>query len=73
MLELVMNTNTLPEPLNKLIQSEKFKVREEDGEIRLTPIKETQKRCPLRGMFSDGRISSYRFIENKTAEKELER
>jgi hypothetical protein len=29
--------------------------------------------CPLRGMFSDGKISASKFMENKQAEKELER
>ena len=49
MTEIVLNTSTLPEPLYRLIQTEKVKVHEADGEIRLTPIIDTKKSCPLRG------------------------
>jgi len=70
--ELVLNTNTLPEPLFRLIKAEKVKVNEVNGEIRLTPIVSTAKGCPLRGMCADGRLSSYAFMERKQAEKELE-
>ena len=72
MIEMVLETNTLPEPLLRLIKTEKIKVREADGEIRLTPITDTEKGCPLRGLCADGRLSSYTFIERKHAEKELE-
>jgi len=54
-------------------QTEKVKVHEADGEIRLTPIIDTKKSCPLRGLCADGKLSSYSFIERKQAEKELER
>jgi len=70
--ELVLNTSTLPEPLLRLIPTEKVKVRETDGEIRLTPIADTNKGCPLRGLCADGKLSSYSFMERKQAEKELE-
>ena len=72
MTEMVLNTNTLPEPLLCLIHSEKVRVREANGEIRLTPIFNTGKGCPLRGICSDGKLSSYAFMERKQAEKELE-
>ena len=72
MVELVLNTNTLPEPLFRLIKAEKVKVSETGGEIRLTPIADASKGCPLRGLCADGRLSSYTFIETKQAEKELE-
>ena len=72
MSELVLNTNTLPEPLFRLIKTEKVKVQEADGEIRLTPIEDTKKGCPLRGICADGKISSFSFMERKQAEKELE-
>jgi len=38
MTEKIMNTKALPEFLFNLIQTEKVKVRETDGEIRLMPI-----------------------------------
>jgi len=44
MMETVMNTNTLPEPLFSLIRTEKVKVRETGGEIRLIPIQGQTKR-----------------------------
>ena len=73
MSEIILNTKSLPEPLFKLIRSDKVKVWEIGGEIRLTPIVEATKGCPLRGMFADGKISVDKFIESKQAEKELER
>ena len=72
MTDMVLNTNTLPEPLLRLIRTEKVKVHETDGEVRLTPIVETKGGCPLRGMFADGKISTEKFMERKQAEKELE-
>ena len=72
MTELVLKTSTLPEPLFRLIPTERVKVSEIRGEVRLTPIVETAKSFPLRGMFADGKISTEKFMENKQAEKELE-
>ena len=72
MRELVLDTNTLPEPLYRLIKTEKVKVRETNGEIHLTPVTDTNKGCPLRGLCMDGKLSSYSFMERKQAEKELE-
>jgi hypothetical protein len=69
---IVINTRTLPEPLIRLIHTEKVKVHEAHGEIRLTPIIETDIDCPLLGMFSDGRISTDSFMANKRIEKELD-
>jgi hypothetical protein len=72
MTEMVISTRTLPEPLFRLIQTEKVKVREAHGEIMLTPVRETDLDCPLLGMFADGKISVDKFIAKKQAEKELE-
>ena len=72
MTEMVLNTRALPEPLFQLIHTEKVKVREAQGEIRLIPIRETDLDCPLLGMFADGKISVDKFIANKQIEKELE-
>jgi len=69
MAEMVLNTSSLPEPLLRMIRTKRVKVREADGEIRLTPIMEG---CPLRGMFADGKLSADKFMANKQAEKELE-
>ena len=72
MTEIVLNTKALPETLFRLIHTEKVKVREAHGEIRLTPIKETGIDCPFLGMFADGKISVDKFIANKHTEKEFE-
>jgi len=71
--ELVLYSNTLPEPLFRLIRTEKVMVREADGEIRLTPISDSDESCPLLGMFADGKISVDKFIKRKRIEKELDR
>ena len=71
--EIILSTRTLPEPLFRLIRSEKVKVREADGEIRLTPISDSDESCPLLGMFADGKISVDKFIKRKRIEKELDR
>jgi hypothetical protein len=70
--EIILNTSTLPEPLSRMIRSERVKAREAGGEIRLTPITDVKEGCPLRGLCSDGQLSSYSFMERKQVEKELE-
>ena len=72
MIEMVLDARTLPDQIFQLIRTEKVKVRELDGEVRLTPIVDAAKGCPLRGMFADGKISVDEFIESKQAEKGLE-
>ncbi len=73
MVETVIDTKALPEPLVRLIHTEKVKVFEANGEVRLVPIAEMGTDCPFFGMFSDGKLSSERFIADKHREKELER
>ena len=72
MSEMVLDTNTLPESLFRLIRTAKVKARETNGEIRLTPVKEADGDCPLLGMFADGRILTAQFIVEKQGEKGLE-
>ena len=43
MAELILNTNTLPEPLFRLIKAEKVKVKEADGIVNLIPILDSKK------------------------------
>ena len=74
MTETVMNTKALPEVLFRLIKTEKVKVHEADGEIRLIPIKDNAD-CTvgLRGLFADyPEMSVDKFLERKHADKELE-
>jgi hypothetical protein len=72
MTEMVLNANTLPEPLFRLIYTEKVKVREVHGDILLTPIRETDVDCSLLGMFANGKVSVDKFMAGKQEEKELE-
>ena len=43
MIELVLNTNTLPEPLLRLIKTEKVRVDETNGIISLIPVLDSTK------------------------------
>jgi len=50
--EIVLNISSLPGILLKLIRTEKVRVKEVDGEIRLTPVGQPTKRpfSELRGL-----------------------
>ena len=74
MAEIVLNTNTLPEVLLKLIPAEKVRVREIDGIIQLVPVKDNVD-CTigLRGMFAgDTEMTVDKFLERMRADKELD-
>ena len=71
MAELVLNTNTLPEPLFRLIKAEKVKVNEANGIINLIPILDSQKDCPLRGIASDSNLTVESFLALTHDEKEI--
>lgn len=71
---MIIDRETLPYAINSYIHSEKIRLVEENGTIILSPI--SDKYAILEktfGMFSDGRLSSDRFIQGKKADKELER
>ncbi|MDR1704766.1 MAG: hypothetical protein LBS19_08815 [Clostridiales bacterium] len=74
MTEIVLDTNTLPEPLLRMIPSEKVMAREEDGEVRLIPVwEEIDYIAALRGSLADcPEMSVDRFLERKHAVKCLE-
>lgn len=71
MIEMVLNTNTLPEPLFRLIRSEKVKVHEANGVVSLMPILEIQGNCPLRGLAADSNLTVDKFLAMTHDEKEL--
>ena len=74
MTEMVLNTNTLPEPLYRLIHAEKVRVKEMDGIIQLMPVDENVD-CTigLRGMFAgDPEMTVDKFLERKRIDKELD-
>ena len=73
MTELVLNTNTLPEPLFRLIRSDKVKVNEENGIVSLTPILEIVGDCPLRGLAADSSLTVDSFLAMTHDEYEIER
>ena len=75
MTERVMNTNAFPEVLFELITTEKVRVKEVDGEIRLMPIEEpVDYIAKLRGsLAAHPEMSVDKFLERKRADKELDR
>jgi hypothetical protein len=74
MTDIVLDVQTLPEPIFSRIHAPKVKVHEENGIITLIPVKmERANIDKFIGMFSDGKLSSEKFIKNKKYEKELEK
>ena len=72
MIEMVLETKTLPTPLLRLIRTSKVKVWEFDGEVRLTPIIENKEGCPLLGVANDCGFTVDDFLARKREEKRLE-
>ena len=73
MADMILNVQTLPEVVFSKIPSEKVRIHEENGSIILTPIIEKKHNFDvLFGMFSDGRISTEKYMKEKQIEKELE-
>jgi len=74
MTEMVLQARTLPEPIFRLISSEKVKVREYRGEVHLIPIKEkiTSSDCPLLGLYSDGKLTVEKHFVWSQEDKVLE-
>ena len=71
---MIINAEILPEPLFSLVQTEKVHVRENDGIIIMTPIKEEiDCTAELYGVCSDGKLTLDKFLEWKHADKELEK
>ena len=69
---LVIDREILPETIFSYIRSSKIKIIEENGNLILSPVKNTPNISELRGMFSDGRLSTEAFINQKAIEKEME-
>ena len=73
MTEILLNTNTLPEPLLRLVVSSMVRVRASDGIITMTPIEEGfDCTAEIFGMYKDGKMSVEKFLEQKYADKALE-
>ena len=74
MTNMIISADILPEPLFGLTKAEKIHVREKDGIITMTPIKEEfDCTAEVRGMYSDKKLTLDKFLEWKHADKELER
>jgi len=72
--ELVLNTSTLPEPIYRLIRTEKVRVKEIDGGVQLLPVNENAD-CTIgfRGMFAGNPdMTVDKFLERMRADKELD-
>ena len=72
MTEKILNTKSLQETLMRLIKTEKVRLQEKDGEIRLTPVTEIDNDCPLLGLAADSNLTVDKFLEWKHVDKELE-
>jgi len=72
MSEMVIDTQVLPELLSRILVTEKVKVREINGEVRLTPINESKIECPLLGIAADCGFTVDDFLTRKREEKVLE-
>ncbi|MDR2495286.1 MAG: hypothetical protein LBD24_08710 [Spirochaetaceae bacterium] len=74
MKSIIIDREKLPETIISYIRSEKIRLVEENGTITLSPVFDTYGILEKSfGMFSDGTLSSERFIKEKAREKELER
>ena len=71
MTEIVLNTNTLPEPLYRLIKTKKVKVNETNGVVNLIPIAESNAECPLRGLAADSNLTVESFLVLTHDENEI--
>ena len=73
MSEIIINSDTLPEPIFRLIRTKKVTVYETDGVINLIPVIESQSDCPLRGLAADGNLSVDKFLMMTHDDKEIDR
>jgi virulence-associated protein VagC len=70
---MVLDIQALPEMIFSRISAEKVYFHEENGSIILTPIVEKERNFDvLFGMFSDGKISTEEYMNEKQVEKALE-
>jgi hypothetical protein len=71
MTEMILDTRTLPEPLFKLIHTDKVKVNETNGIVNLIPIREMKAKCPLLGLTSDSGLTVDKFLAMTHDETEI--
>ena len=72
MSEIILSTRTLPEPIYRRISSDKVRVYEENGNIILTPVFNTDDSSDLWGLLSGGKFTTDKYLAQKRLDKELE-
>jgi hypothetical protein len=73
MADMTLDAHILPEPIFSKIRTPKVKIHEENGSIILTPLSEEKPRFDhLIGIFSDGKMSIDKFLQQKQLDKRLE-
>jgi hypothetical protein len=73
MADMILDVQILPEPIFSKIHTSKVKLHEENGSIILTPFSEEKPRFDhLIGIFSDGKMSIDKFLQQKQLDKDLE-
>jgi len=78
MIDMIISVKTLQEQLHRRIHSERVRFYENNGVITLTPIEEPEIDFwegldELWAIFSDGRMSTEKYVTQKQIDKELER
>ncbi len=73
MQEIILYAKTLPEPLIRLIKTEKVKVNEVDGIVQLIPIAQSDSGCPFLGIAADSELTVDRFLAMTHDETEIGR
>ncbi len=69
--EMILNARTLPEPLFRLIRTEKVKVNESGGIVSLIPIIENKSGCPLLGITAGSGLTVDHFLAMTHDETEM--
>ena len=77
MIDMIISVKALQEQLPHRIRSERVRFHENNGVITLTPIEEPEIDFwngldELRAIFSDGRMSTEKYVAQKQIDKELE-
>ena len=72
MSEFVLTTDTLPEPLIRLIHTKKIQVNKENGIVILIPIEDSSGDCPLLGLAADSSLSVDGFLSMTHDELEMD-
>jgi DNA-damage-inducible protein J len=60
MSEMILQSKTLPEPLLRLISTEKVRISESDGEIRLIPVEDSATSIVSDPFFSEANMARLR-------------